>query len=200
MDACRKVGTLCGHPRHAKFPPTSRAIRSTISIDTLRRDGPPDDRFPACAREGTAHSTIATPQHPPQKRRAQSRATRAALAQALAVDAQAPASRARRYPHDAMGSGVPVPCCVCGGVVRGVVFVSANGGDAHLGCASAQLRSIARTQSEAAHRRRLKSEAREIHAQGWASRCASVNSNGLPERWVLHTLETGGIPRVRTQY
>ena len=59
-----------------------------------------------------------------------------------------------------------------------LVFVAANGGDAHMTCASTQLREIKRVTAEASQRRRLKREASELHAQRWALRTDSTKNPG----------------------
>ena len=128
--------------------------------------------------DGEGHGAAATPELVPRKSRGEYRALRAARARGLASDAEAPVPRAKSHTCDASERNVSVPCCLCGSVIRGVVFAAANGGDAHMTCASSQLREITRLTEEALQRRRLKREASELHAQRWALRTDAAKNHG----------------------
>jgi hypothetical protein len=168
VEVGREVcGVLCVAVTHARLSRGTDSLRGGVSAESTCS-------VPVGVGHGEGHGAAATPELVPRKSRSEYRALRAARARGLASDAEAPVARARSHLCDASEQNVSVPCCVCGSVIRGVVFVAANGGDAHMTCASTQLREITRVTAEASQRRRLKREASEIHAQRWALRTESA--------------------------
>ena len=177
VEVGREVcGVLCVQVAHARLSRTTDSMRGGVSAESTCS-------VPVGVGDGEGHGAAATPELVPRKSRSEYRALHAARARALASDAEAPVARAKSHLCDASERNGSVPCCVCGSVIRGVVFVAANGGDAHMTCASTQLREITRVTAEASQRRRLNREASEIHAQRWALRTEAAKNPSLSDRW-----------------
>ena len=162
---------LCVQVTDARLSRATDSLRGGVSAESTCS-------VPVGVGDGEGHGAAATPELVPRKSRSEYRALRAARARGLASDAEAPVPRAKSHTCDASERNVSMPCCLCGSVIRGVVFAAANGGDAHMTCASSQLREITRLTEEALQRRRLKREASELHAQRWALRTDAAKNHG----------------------